>query len=84
VAITRGNIEHSKETLAEAKRLPDLMLEDPALRTDYVDLDDRLPEMTAAWEALCDIGDRYPAQAEYLYDGAHFMEEYWTPLALEE
>jgi len=73
-----------KRNLAELRRLPEVQREDPAPLTDNIDLDDRLPEMEAAWTALCDIGDEHPAQAQYLYDGAHFMEEYWTPLTLEE
>jgi len=69
-----------KRALAELRRLPEVPREDPAPLTDSIDLEDRLPEMEAAWTALCDIGDENPAQAQYLYDGAHFMEEYWTPL----
>ena len=72
------------EWIDDFERLLDMSRQNPAMATDYLDLDDRLPEMRAAWTALCDIGDEHPAQAQYLYDGAHFMEEYWTPLTLEE
>ena len=83
-ALTRGRDEHSQEALAEAKSLRELPEDRPTLLTDYVDLDDRLPEMTVAWEALRDIADYYPAQAEYLNAAAGIMESYWPPLTPEE
>ena len=74
----------AKQNLGELRRLPNLLREDPALLTDYVDLDDRLPEMAAARQALRAIAAANPGQAEYLNAAADILEQYWTPLKYEE
>ena len=74
----------AKRNLAELRRLPEIRRDDRALPTDLVDLDDRLPEMTAAREALRGIADAYPAQAKYLNAGADILETWWTPITLDD
>ena len=73
-----------KRTLAELRRLPELLRKAPESLTDIIDLDDRQPEMAAAWQRLRAIAAENPAQAEYLNAGANIMETWWTPLTLEE
>jgi len=74
----------AKQNLGELRRLPNLLREDPALLTDYVDLDDRLPEMAAARQALRAIAAANPGQAKYLNAAADAMEAWWAPLEYEE
>jgi len=54
------------------------------LLTDYIDLDDRLPEMTAARQNLRATAAANPQQAKCLNAAAGIMESYWPPLTLEE
>ena len=63
----------AKQNLGELRRLPGLLRED---LTDYVDLDDRLPEMAAARQALRAIAAASPGQAEYLNAAADILESY--------
>ena len=73
-----------KRTLAELRRLPELLREDATMPTDYLDLDDRQAEMAAAWQSLRVNAAASPAQADYLNAAADIMEEWWTPFGLEE
>ena len=73
-----------KKTLAELRRLPELLRKVPAMLTDYLDTEDRVSDMTAACQALRSIAAANPAQDEYLNAAAEIMEEWWTPLTLEE
>jgi len=61
-----------KRTIFDLRHLPSVML------TDYVD--NRLPEMTQAGQALRAMAAANPNQAEWLNAAADIMEEYWTPL----
>ena len=79
-----GIADICKKALGELRCLPELLRQKPDPLTDQLDLDDRLPEMTAAREALRGIADAYPAQAEYLNAGADILETWWTPLTLED
>ena len=73
-----------RQNLGELRRLPDLLWKTPALLTDYVDLDDRLPEMAAARQALRAIAAANPGQAKYLNTAADVLEAWWAPLEYEE
>jgi len=79
-----GIADICKKALGELRHLAEIRRDDRALPTDIIDLEDRLPEMTAAREALHGIADEYPAQAEYLNAGADVLENWWTPLTLED
>jgi len=70
----------AKRNLAELRRLPEILRDSPTLLTDYVDLEDRLPEMKAACQALRTMAAVNPAQAEYLNSAATILEDSWTPL----
>jgi len=45
-------LDLAKKNLGELRRLPDTLRENPTVLTDYVDNEDRLPEMTQAGQAL--------------------------------
>ena len=69
-----------KKTLAELRSLPELRRENPALLIDHVSLEDRLPEMRAAWQTLRTLAAANPNQAAYLKTAADTLEDSWTPL----
>jgi len=73
-----------KKTLSELRRLPEFLRQNTDQLTDRLDLDDRLPEMEAARQALRAAAAANPAQAEYLNTAADILEEWWTPLTLDE
>ena len=73
-----------KKNLGELRRLPELLRKDPALLTDYVDLEDRQAEITAACQFLRTIATANPPQAGYLNIAADIMERYWIPFEYDE
>ena len=74
-----GIADVAKQNLGDLRRLPEALRRDPALLTDYVDLDDRLPEMAAARQALRSIAIDNPGQAEYLNAAADILEAWVRP-----
>ena len=72
------------EGIVEFLRLSDELEEAQAECTDSLDLDDRLPEVAAACQALRFVALLHPQYAEALNIAAEIMEEWWTPFELEE
>ena len=67
-----------KRTIFDLRHLPSVML------TDYVDLDDRMPEMAAACQTLRAMAVANPNQAEWLNAAADLLVKSWNPLEYEE